>query len=127
MSDLEEDALRVATYLYESKIIESKDIVVAELGQNVGLSPDDFEAADIYLLGKHYVDGTGGGDRGKRSLTALGVDFVSARLQERRTNPTQGEAESKRKWSRGEKIALVIGVITIVLAIIAIVVSVTYH
>jgi hypothetical protein len=127
MSDLEGNALIVATYLYENKIIAPKDIVVAELRKKVGLSPDDFDTADSYLLENEFIVGTGGGEKGSRWLTSRGVDFVSSRLQERRTNSTQSEATSKRKWSREAKIALVIGVITIVLAIIAIVVSVTYH
>jgi hypothetical protein len=127
MSDLEGNALIVATYLYENKIIAPKDIVVAELRKSVGFLPDDFDTADSYLLENEFIVGTGGGEKGSRWLTSRGVDFVSSRLQERRTNSTQSEATSKRKWSREAKIALVIGVITIVLAIIAIVVSVTYH
>ena len=100
MSDLEGNALIVATYLYENKIIAPKDIVVAELRKKVGLSPDDFDTADSYLLENEFIVGTGGGEKGSRWLTSRGVDFVSSRLQERRTNSTQSEATSKRKWSR---------------------------
>jgi hypothetical protein len=77
VSDLLEDAKRVAKYLYDNKYLGSKGITVGELRGSVSLSEDDFDLADDYLLDVGICAGTMGGDTGLRSLTATGVLFAT--------------------------------------------------
>ena len=76
MSDLVQDALAIATYLYENRFVGSRSICVKELREVTDLSTSDFDGADEYLLASKISEGTMGGDEGQRWLTAKGVDYV---------------------------------------------------
>lgn len=78
MSDLHQDALKIAKYMYENKFIGSRRLSVSELRDKTNLSQEDFEMADEYLLQSKIYDGTMGGDAGQRWLTPNGVNFVQA-------------------------------------------------
>lgn len=75
-SDLHEDALTIAGYMYNNKFIGSRSITLSELRSKLNLSEQDFDTADEYLLESRVYEGTMGGDAGQRWLTATGVDFV---------------------------------------------------
>lgn len=113
MADLEDDALKIAKYLYHHKCTGEKSIVASDLRKAVKLSSSDFGPADQYLLGLNYVNGTLGGDAGDRWLTPVGIHFVKSK--------TAQTGAAKRRWSRGDTFALA----GLVLAIIAIIVSLT--
>lgn len=74
MSDLVQDALAIATYLYENRFVGSRSISAKELREATNLP--DFDPADEYLLSSQISEGTAGGDEGQRWLTAKGVDYV---------------------------------------------------
>lgn len=76
ISDLVQDALAIATYLYENRFVGSRSISVKELREVTNLPTPDFEAADEYLLTSKICQGTMGGDVGQRWLTVKGVDYV---------------------------------------------------
>jgi len=109
MADLEDDAVKIAKHLYKNKHIAANAIVAGDLRKAVKLSVVDFDHADHYLLSTKYCGGTMGGESGYRWLTPTGVDYVTTKLQ------------AKKRWSRGD----VIAIIGILIAIVAIVVSLT--
>lgn len=80
MSDLHQDAVTIAKYMYENKFIGSRSIALNELRDKTNLSEEAFDTADEYLLEAKIYDGTMGGEAGQRWLTPSGVDF--ARKQE---------------------------------------------
>ena len=51
MSDLIENALTIAKYLYANNFIGSRSVSVSTLQGFVGLSNEEFDIADEYLLG----------------------------------------------------------------------------
>jgi len=83
MPDLEESAFLIARILYDQQIMGSRRIVVGELRQLTGLTADDFDAADNFLLEARYCHGTMGGDDGFRTLSTDGVEFVHRKTAER--------------------------------------------
>lgn len=86
MTDLYQDAVKIAKYLYRNNFIGSRSIFVSELRRVVEVSEESFDAADEYLLEAKISDGTAGGDMGQRWLTAKGVDF--AKMNSSREGPT---------------------------------------
>jgi hypothetical protein len=93
MSNLLEDVTRVARFLYDHKILGSDKISVNELRKNIGLSREDFDAVDVYLLSSKYCEGTMGGDEGYRWLTLSGVRFAAGRestIRPSAAKPKQG-------------------------------------
>jgi hypothetical protein len=80
MSDLHQDALAIAKYMYENKFTGSRSITLRDLREETKLSEENFDAADEYLLEARIYDGTMGGDAGQRWLTPNGITF--ARTQE---------------------------------------------
>jgi hypothetical protein len=109
MPDLEDDAIKIAKYLYKNRHIVGNVIVVGELRKAGRISGGNFDLADHYLLSTKYCGGTMGGDRGYRWLTPAGVEYVTARLA------------AKKRWSKGDIIAIV----GVLITVIAIVVSLT--
>ncbi|HEY0348506.1 MAG TPA: hypothetical protein VGC60_10185, partial [Pyrinomonadaceae bacterium] len=92
-----DDAYRVARYLHDHKFLGPKSIRVAELRTNIGLSADDFDAADFYLLNSKFCGGTMG-ENGMRWLTSSGVPFARAierpKAKEKLTAKDEGETPS---------------------------------
>ena len=76
MSDIEDDAFKIASFMYDNKNIGAKYIPVIELKRKLNLSEEDFNVADVFLLESRYCMGTMGGDSGQRKLTPDGVAFV---------------------------------------------------
>jgi len=83
MPDLEEDAFQIARVMYDGKFVGANLVGVADLMQMVGLLDEDFKAADSFLLGAGYCDGTGGGDAGRRWLKPDGIAFVKSKQAQR--------------------------------------------
>lgn len=97
MSDLHQDALRIARYMYDNKFIGSRSITLSELRGKINLSEEDFDTADEYLLEAKIYEGTMGGDAGQRWLTPSGVDFV--RKQEDKREQVSGVVDRGSKSS----------------------------
>ena len=85
MSDLHENAVKIARYLYTNNFVGSRSVTADTLRGETGLSQEEFDTADQYLLGNKICGGTGGGDAGMRWLTATGVDFVRLNDRENRS------------------------------------------
>ncbi|GEM_PF-2207637 len=83
MSDLHQDGLTIAKYMYDNKFIGSRSITLGELRDNTNLSEEDFGTADEYLLEAGIYEGTMGGDAGQRWLTPSGASFVRTQLDQR--------------------------------------------
>ena len=66
MSDIVENALILLGILMEEGATGPKELTAGELRATSGLSPDEFDQADSFLLNGCYVEGTMGGDKGRR-------------------------------------------------------------
>lgn len=88
MADLLANALLIARFMYEHSLIGTKRMTVAGLKENLGLHSEEFDDADVYLLGVGYIVGTMGGDMGFRSLAPAGVEFA-----------TKGERKTDEEYS----------------------------
>lgn len=75
-SDLHDDALKIARYMYAHKFFGSRSITRGDLRRAFDLSEEDFDAADEYLLEAKIYEGTMGEESGQRWLTSRGVSFV---------------------------------------------------
>ncbi len=93
-SDIQADALRIATYMYAHKFFGNRSTTRGELQHSFNMSTEDFEVADQYLLSAKIYDGTMGGEAGARWLTTEGVNFV-------RANSIAAENESRKDGKVG--------------------------
>lgn len=109
MPNLEDDVFRIAEFMYRQAYTGTRTIVVSHLRKEVSLPPERFDRAEDYLLEAQLIDGTIGGEEGEQRLTPLGIHFVNSRLR---------DAKAKKRWSRGDVIA-VISLVLVILAIVA--------
>jgi hypothetical protein len=70
-------------YMLDEGLIAPKGISPRELRAAVGLSDNDFDSAENFLLQGHLVEGGGGGLDGFRWLTPIGVQYVHEELKRR--------------------------------------------
>ncbi len=80
MSRITENALIILKYLVDNDKISGAGAVVGQLILSTGLTEQDFDSADSYLLEKKYVDATQGGKEGHRTITSQGIDFYEERM-----------------------------------------------
>jgi hypothetical protein len=105
LADLNDDAVKVARYLYKHGFTgANSSIVVARLRVATRLAADRFDAADTFLLESGAVRGTIGGDDGWRFLTPTGITWVTAK------------AAAAKTWSGKDIVFLLLGLIAAVLA-----------
>lgn len=83
MSDIVESALILLGILMEEGATGSRQLTAGELRAKSGLSPDEFDQADNFLLKGHYVEGTMDGDKGGRWLTPDGINYYQAQMADR--------------------------------------------
>jgi len=74
-SNISNNALKILGFLLNKNAIAGGDIKVRQIFDSIGLTKEDFDSADMYLLQKKYVEGTIGGMDGSRWLTSSGIDF----------------------------------------------------
>jgi biotin operon repressor len=83
MSDIAENALILLGILMEEGATGSRQLTAGELCAKSGLSPDEFDQADSFLLNGRYVEGTMGGDKGRRWLTSDGINYYQTQIADR--------------------------------------------
>lgn len=83
MASMKEDALIILRTLHERDTGVDEWIVCRDLVQLAGLTEQEFNKADIYLLKGGYLDGTMGGIDGHRSLTITGILYLEQELENR--------------------------------------------
>jgi DNA-binding Lrp family transcriptional regulator len=69
-------------FMFEKGLVAPKGISPRELRSAVGLSDDDFDNAENFLLQDHLIEGGGGLD-GVRWLTSSGVQYVTEEMKHR--------------------------------------------
>lgn len=74
-SKIANNSLKILEYLINKNAISGGDIKVQDIFNSIGLSKEDFDSADMYLLQQKYIEGTLGGMSGSRWLTGRGIDF----------------------------------------------------
>ncbi len=74
-SAIVENALSILGELVKANAVVGNSLVARDILKSLGLTEDEFWAADIYLKQGRYVVGTLGGLDGSRWLTAAGIDF----------------------------------------------------
>lgn len=74
-SKIADNSLKILEYLVNNNAMAGGDIKVQDIFNSIGLSKQDFDAADMYLLQQKYIEGTMGGMSGSRWLTGRGIDF----------------------------------------------------
>lgn len=82
MTGSRQHALLILRYVVEGGPLGT-DYHPDDLRHKLGLSDSEFDGADTYLLQSGYLDGTAGGDSGRRWVTSSGVDFVEAEMRDR--------------------------------------------
>lgn len=83
MSDIAENALILLGILMEEGATGPKELTAGELRAKSGLSPDEFDQADSFLLNGRYIEGTMGGDKGRRWLMPDGINYYQTQMADR--------------------------------------------
>lgn len=83
MNNLHENAIFLLRFMLEEGMVAPKGMSPAKLQILVGLSKDDFNGAERFLLQGKLIAGGGGGDNGIRWLTPLGIEYVSEKTKDR--------------------------------------------
>ena len=83
MNNLHENAILVLRFMLEEDMVAPKGMSPVKLQSVVGLSRDDFNGAERFLLQGKLIAGGGGGDNGIRWLTPLGIEYVSEKTKDR--------------------------------------------
>jgi len=92
-------ALKIISILVDNSMSGTgKTMTVSELMKATQLDETEFDAADNYLLAKKYVEGTGGGEKGSRWITAAGIDFCD----ENSTIPAHSEKLSNEPVDKSD-------------------------
>ena len=82
MSNLNDHAITLLRYMLEEGLIFPKGCPRRELQAAIGLSDNDFDGVENFLLQDHLIEGTGGQD-GDRWLTPIGVHYIADELKKR--------------------------------------------
>lgn len=79
MSNLHDNAMLLLRYMLENHLVDPNEISPEELQAAVGLSNEDFETAENFVLQSRFVEAT----FTARSLTNIGVQYVTQALKQR--------------------------------------------
>lgn len=87
MSDIEETAFQIARYMCDNNYTSYRTIQVDKIREALDLTPEDFDAADIYLRDMGFYDPISP----EVTLTTPGIAFVSRKKAERIDIPRDAE------------------------------------
>jgi DNA replication protein DnaD len=83
MNNLHDHVIMLLRYMLEKGIIATRGISPRKLRDEIGISDNDFDIADKYILQDHLVEGGGGGLDGIRWITSKGVQYITEELRHR--------------------------------------------
>ena len=82
MNNAHDYGILMLKYMLENNLIAPRGKTPRELGNALGLSDNDIDIADDYLLQSRFIEGGGGLD-GIRWLTPFGVMYITEELKQR--------------------------------------------
>jgi|GEM_PF-1842341 len=104
MSSVHENALIILRILDSFGATFGSDVKGYEVKAKIGLSDEEYDQAETYLLNAGYIEGTMGGLEGRRWLTDTGIEYLAQAMQGRMLVNLHAERLARYMFNQGPRI-----------------------